>query len=159
MGPRCLGSFQHCVLTVDLQGGKGRTGLFVSALLLWVGFRPTVGECLDFFSSRRTDKSISSSRNQGVTAPSQLRYSQYISSVLKQKKIDYRSPDFLILRSIVITTVPFAKQILGVKGECLSCINLQFLSALPNTPSRQFLTLGLHFASCRPISVVLQHKM
>jgi hypothetical protein len=137
------------VMTVDVQGGKGRTGLFVSSLLLWVGFKPTYGECLDVFSSRRTDISISS-QHQGVRAPSQLRYMQYISSALSKKNFDYRSPDALILRNILVSTVPFAKQILLARGQCLACLDLQHVPALLTLSSRHFLTSQL----CSPLFLV-----
>ena len=62
------------VVAVHCQGGKGRTGLFCSALMLWTGFRLSAGSCLDMFASRRTDAKISTKPLQGVAAPCQIRY-------------------------------------------------------------------------------------
>jgi hypothetical protein len=45
----CVQPQVHC------QGGKGRTGTFCVALLLWTGFCTSATEALDFYARRRTD--------------------------------------------------------------------------------------------------------
>jgi hypothetical protein len=61
------------MLQVHCQGGKGRTGTFCSALLLWTGFCKTAEEALDVYARRRTDPRLGIRRPlQGVTSPAQV---------------------------------------------------------------------------------------
>lgn len=60
------------MLAIHCQGGKGRSGLFASSVMLWCGYRETASECLSQFRNRRTDRSIKSRAEQGVSAPCQV---------------------------------------------------------------------------------------
>mmetsp|Transcript_29313 Transcript_29313/g.77001 ORF Transcript_29313/g.77001 Transcript_29313/m.77001 type:complete len:1413 (+) Transcript_29313:40-4278(+) len=84
------------VVAVHCKGGKGRTGVFVSAFLLWSGHRRTALDALELFTFRRTedykpelglDSSLShgvafKQSNQTVEGPSQIRYVHYVEAVL-----------------------------------------------------------------------------
>ena len=39
----------------NIQGGKGRTGVFISAFLLWSGHRRTALDALELFTFRRSE--------------------------------------------------------------------------------------------------------
>ena len=89
------------------QGGKGRTGLFSAALLLWTGFREGAGNCLDAFAGRRTDRTLGKRLVQGVSAPCQIRYLHYLEALMVDPRVDYRSPRQFLLREIQVHSVPF----------------------------------------------------
>ncbi len=54
-----VSSSGHCelnkVLSWGTQGGKGRTGVFISAFLLWSGHRRTALDALELFTFRRSE--------------------------------------------------------------------------------------------------------
>jgi len=76
------------VIAVHCKGGKGRTGLMISAFLLWSGHRRCALDALELFTFRRTRdfdiedgleslaEEVGSTRkqNQGVEGPSQIRW-------------------------------------------------------------------------------------
>ncbi|KAK2955838.1 putative Phosphatidylinositol 3,4,5-trisphosphate 3-phosphatase [Blattamonas nauphoetae] len=59
------------IVAVHCKAGKGRTGLMICALLLYMKTHPTADECLRYYGFART-KNL-----KGVTIPSQLRYIFY----------------------------------------------------------------------------------
>jgi len=63
---------------VHCKAGKGRTGVVVSAYLLYAGICKTAKEALEMFGRERT------SNNKGVTIPSQMRYVRYMEFFLKK---------------------------------------------------------------------------
>lgn len=63
--------------------GKGRTGTIIVSLLIFLNFFDDVGEALQFYSKRRFEE-----EGYGVTQPCQIRYIQYFSALLKDKKIN-----------------------------------------------------------------------
>jgi len=112
---RWLSTNLRTVIAVHCKGGKGRTGLMISALLLWTGHRRCALDALELFSFRRTenyskedglceDEDESSNtekkrRNQGVDGPSQIRYVHYMEAAIYGKVSPYRMP-MMYLESI-----------------------------------------------------------
>jgi len=95
------------LVAVHCQGGKGRTGTFCSALLLWTGACITSKEALTYFKERRTDEKHSKSKvPMEVSSPSQKRYVEYVEMMLVSD-LDYRSPALKVLRTISLWTLPF----------------------------------------------------
>jgi hypothetical protein len=71
------------VSQVHCQGGKGRTGTFCAALLLWTGFCTDADDALEVYARRRTDPRLGRRRRlQGVDSPSQRRYVRYLERAL-----------------------------------------------------------------------------
>jgi len=68
------------VAVVHCKAGKGRTGLVLSAYLLFAGICKTAAEALEMFGRERT------SNNKGVTIPSQMRYVRYMEFYLSKYK-------------------------------------------------------------------------
>ena len=66
------------VVAIHCQGGKGRTGLFAAALMLWTQMKPTAALALDEFAQRRTAHMKRGHSVQGVTGPGQVRTCVYI---------------------------------------------------------------------------------
>jgi hypothetical protein len=94
---------------VHCQGGKGRSGTFCASLMLWSGFGANAGEVLELFAQRRTDRRIDSRRIQGVASPSQIRYVNYIESIVV-KGCDFVSPVRILLTSIKLHTMPLYRR-------------------------------------------------
>ena len=73
----------HC------QGGKGRTGTFCAALLLWTGFCATADEALELYARRRSDPQLGRRRRlHGVDSPGQRRYLRYLERALYGSGLD-----------------------------------------------------------------------
>ncbi|CAL2042090.1 unnamed protein product [Caenorhabditis brenneri] len=70
------------VIAVHCKAGKGRTGVMICALLIYIQFYPKPRQVLDYYSIVRT------MNNQGVTIPSQRRYIYYYAH-LREKKLNY----------------------------------------------------------------------
>jgi len=91
------------VVAVHCKGGKGRSGVMTSALILWSGHRKSALDALELFTFRRTRnydaalgidgnyqdqalnwKELTTGRkaNQTVEGPSQIRYVHYLEAVL-----------------------------------------------------------------------------
>ncbi|XP_062514864.1 phosphatidylinositol 3,4,5-trisphosphate 3-phosphatase TPTE2-like isoform X2 [Corticium candelabrum] len=71
------------VIAVHCKGGKGRTGLMISAWLVCAGLFDEAKDSLKYFGSRRTDLS-EGSKFQGVETPSQSRYVGYYELILQR---------------------------------------------------------------------------
>eukprot|EP00960_Hanusia_phi_P054959 762822-Hanusia_phi.AAC.12 len=109
-----LNEDQDNIIAIHCKGGKGRTGTFCCALMLWTGFVSTAHDALNYFAERRTEGS--SQRGKGricVTAPSQVRYVNYVQSII-DGQVDFISKKCLVLGSIIISGIPRAQQ-----GGCL----------------------------------------
>ncbi|EKX33303.1 hypothetical protein GUITHDRAFT_44162, partial [Guillardia theta CCMP2712] len=65
------------VIVIHCKGGKGRTGTFCCALMLWTGFVLSASDALNYFAERRTEGSSQHKGRICVTAPSQVRYVNY----------------------------------------------------------------------------------
>ena len=62
------------VIVVHCLAGKGRTGLMISALLLYMQICPTAAECIEFFNTQRG--------GSGVQIPSQIRIVKYFEEMM-----------------------------------------------------------------------------
>jgi hypothetical protein len=96
---------------VHCQGGKGRTGTFCAALLLWTGYCSTAEEALDVFVRRRTDPRLGRRRLQGVDSPSQRRYVGYLERALRG--LDYTAPRRTLLTRVCLVEPPSPGQTAG----------------------------------------------
>ena len=95
----------HC------QGGKGRTGTFCAALLLWTGFCSTADEALDIYARRRTDPRLGRRRRlQGVDSPSQRRYVRYIERAIHSDRVAIPPPARRTLLTSITVTAPPARR-------------------------------------------------
>ena len=76
------------VCAVHCKAGKGRTGLLISAYLLFMGACKTPKEAMQFYARRRTfDGKVSNhltNQNQGLTIPSQKRYLKFFDRFLRE---------------------------------------------------------------------------
>ena len=68
---RWLDADPRNVVAVHCKAGKGRTGMMISALMVYMGEVPGAAEALDLFGRMRT------ANEKGVTIPSQQRYVRY----------------------------------------------------------------------------------
>ena len=95
---------------VHCQGGKGRTGTFCSALLLWTGFCSSAADALELYARRRTDPQLGRRRRlQGVDSPSQRRYMRYLERALYGGGRDAPVPPpmrRMLLTSVVLSSPP-----------------------------------------------------
>lgn len=70
------------VIAVHCKAGKGRTGVMICALLIYINFYPSPRQILDYYSIIRTKN------NKGVTIPSQRRYIYYYHK-LRERELNY----------------------------------------------------------------------
>uniref|UniRef100_A0A8R1HNR5 Phosphatidylinositol-3,4,5-trisphosphate 3-phosphatase n=1 Tax=Caenorhabditis japonica TaxID=281687 RepID=A0A8R1HNR5_CAEJA len=88
MAPFCreaklwLDADEKNVIAVHCKAGKGRTGVMICALLIYIHFYENPRQVLDYYSIVRTIN------NKGVTIPSQRRYIYYYHK-LREKELNY----------------------------------------------------------------------
>lgn len=83
------------ILIVHCKGGKGRTGSFCCAWLLYTKEAEDARDALNFFAIRRTDMLQAQMRFphvQGVETPSQKRYVGYIGQLIQKQNAFFPSP-------------------------------------------------------------------
>lgn len=74
------------IAAVHCRGGKGRTGSFCCAWLLYTKEADDAQDALNFFALRRTDMAQRKmSKVQGVETPSQVRYVGYVERLLREQ--------------------------------------------------------------------------
>jgi phosphatidylinositol-3,4,5-trisphosphate 3-phosphatase and dual-specificity protein phosphatase PTEN len=92
------------VVAIHCKAGKGRTGLMISAFLLWSESYTSADQAMHFFATQRTLNA------KGVTIPSQQRYVRYFQHFLRQYYGPKRPFSFagrpMVLHSVRLITTP-----------------------------------------------------
>lgn len=92
------------IAVIHCKAGKGRTGLMISAWMVYSREWTTAKDALTFYAAMRTYN------QKGVTIPSQIRYVHYFEESL----IHPPEPKTLLLNKIVFRTLPKAAHIADV---------------------------------------------
>eukprot|EP00005_Dracoamoeba_jomungandri_P001451 CAMPEP_0174256726 /NCGR_PEP_ID=MMETSP0439-20130205/5930_1 /TAXON_ID=0 /ORGANISM="Stereomyxa ramosa, Strain Chinc5" /LENGTH=1000 /DNA_ID=CAMNT_0015339463 /DNA_START=275 /DNA_END=3277 /DNA_ORIENTATION=- len=92
-----LDAHKSNVISVHCKAGKGRTGLMISAFLVYRGMWPTAVEALDFYGFIRCQDS------KGVTIPSQIRFVKYFERLCNAPTQPLLS---CYIKQIIIHTIP-----------------------------------------------------
>mmetsp|Transcript_55748 Transcript_55748/g.116628 ORF Transcript_55748/g.116628 Transcript_55748/m.116628 type:complete len:760 (-) Transcript_55748:1370-3649(-) len=151
------------VIVAHCKGGKGRTGLFLSAFLLWSGHRRTALDALELFTFRRTenysaeiglDSSLShgiggKQANQTVEGPSQIRYVHYVEAVLYCDINPFATPKMALLKLSFLIGPKFRKRpwYISFSVACMRAPILDSNSSNGNLCSSLFL-LGGDTSAC-----------
>eukprot|EP00919_Chromeraceae_sp_WS-2016_P035677 GHVR01084605.1.p1 GENE.GHVR01084605.1~~GHVR01084605.1.p1 ORF type:complete len:590 (-),score=73.31 GHVR01084605.1:24-1628(-) len=107
---------EHNIIAINCKGGKGRTGLFIGAWLIWSRAVKTAEAALQHFAERRTDPDIPG-KLQIVGNPCQVRFLKYWQElVYSRKMVVVASPTKLNVKWVCVTGLP--KQMI-TRGELL----------------------------------------
>ena len=97
------------IVAIHCKAGKGRTGTFISCLLLYLNIFDNAADCLKYYGMMRVEN------GRGVTVPSQIRYVFYYEQILKQKLETPITFKNICITKIRMVTVP---NISSVKSGC-----------------------------------------
>eukprot|EP00298_Acanthocystis_sp_HF-20_P011689 c19518_g1_i2.p1 GENE.c19518_g1_i2~~c19518_g1_i2.p1 ORF type:complete len:248 (-),score=51.70 c19518_g1_i2:27-770(-) len=100
-----LNTNEENIIAIHCKAGKGRSGMMISCLLIYLGICQTANEALQYFSARRTKQG---SNWIGVQSPSQLRYVQYFEKVIQSKIASNIPKPTIYLKKITLDPVFFA---------------------------------------------------
>eukprot|EP00246_Nothoceros_aenigmaticus_P010419 TRINITY_DN26920_c0_g1_i1.p1 TRINITY_DN26920_c0_g1~~TRINITY_DN26920_c0_g1_i1.p1 ORF type:complete len:631 (-),score=123.39 TRINITY_DN26920_c0_g1_i1:369-2099(-) len=89
------------VVVVHCKAGKARTGLMISALLLYLKFFPTADESIQFYNQKRCVDA------KGLILPSQVRFVKYFERILRDFNGQTPSGRKCILRGIRLHKCPY----------------------------------------------------
>ena len=89
---------REACIAVHCKGGKGRTGVFICAWLVYSGFSASADDAMAWFADRRTGTGARAA--QGVSQPSQRRYVRYLEAALRAG--GYPAPALTLCRVVVV---------------------------------------------------------
>ena len=104
------------VVAIHCKAGKGRTGTFISCLLLYLNIFDTAADCLKYYGMMRVEN------GRGVTVPSQIRYVFYFEQIIKkniENPIQFKN---ICINKIRMVTVP---NISTVKSGCTPTFSIE----------------------------------
>ena len=104
------------VVAIHCKAGKGRTGTFISCLLLYMKFFDTAADCLKYYGMMRVEN------GRGVTVPSQIRYVFYFEQILKKNIQCPMEFKVICLNKIRMVTIP---NISSVKSGCTPTFSIE----------------------------------
>ena len=104
------------VVAIHCKAGKGRTGTFISCLLLYLKYFDNAADCLKYYGMMRVEN------GKGVTVPSQIRYVFYFEQILKKNikcPMEFKK---VCLIKIKMNTIP---HISSVKSGCTPTFSIE----------------------------------
>ena len=107
---------QNNVVAIHCKAGKGRTGTFISCLLLYLNIFDNAADCLKYYGIMRVEN------GRGVTVPSQIRYVFYYEKILKQNISTPITFKKICIRKIRMVTVP---NIASMKSGCSPTFSIE----------------------------------
>ena len=104
------------IVAIHCKAGKGRTGTFISCLLLYLNIFDNAADCLKYYGMMRVEN------GRGVTVPSQIRYVFYFEQILKKN-----IPDPIVFKKLCITKVRMVTvpNIFSVKSGCTPTFSIE----------------------------------
>ena len=111
-----LDESEENVVAIHCKAGKGRTGTFISCLLLYLHVFDTAAQCLSYYGMMRAED------GKGVTIPSQIRYVYYFEKIIKNNikfPLEYKT---ICLMKIRMVTIP---DISSVKSGCTPSFSVE----------------------------------
>ena len=107
---------ENNVVAIHCKAGKGRTGTFISCLLLYLNIFDNAADCLKYYGMMRVEN------GRGVTVPSQIRYVFYYEKILKQNISTPITFKKICIRKIRMVTVP---NIASMKSGCSPTFSIE----------------------------------